>query len=256
MAIDGVSRPHVLVGQSPACDLELTDPCVSRRHCAVDAAERVRITDLGSTNGTSINGVALGLAYLSGGETICIGDSELVLYAATEADEICTASPSKSFGGRRGVKAPQMSALYPRLSQLARSEVAVLIEGETGTGKEVLAEALHAASPRAKGPFVVFDCTAVPSSLFEAELFGHDRGAFTGANAARRGLFEAAHGGTLLIDEIGDLDLALQARLLRALDQHKVRRVGGQRLDRSGCPRARVDAARSGPHGPGGSLPR
>jgi transcriptional regulator with GAF, ATPase, and Fis domain len=102
----------------------------------------------------------------------------------------------------------------------------VVIEGETGTGKEVLAEALHAASPRAGGPFVVFDCTAVPPSLLESALFGHERGAFTGALAQRRGAFEEAHGGTLLVDEIGELDLTLQPRLLRAIERSEVQRVG------------------------------
>jgi transcriptional regulator with GAF, ATPase, and Fis domain len=105
----------------------------------------------------------------------------------------------------------------------------VLIEGETGTGKEVLAEALHEEGPLSKLPFVVFDCTAVPPSLVESELFGHEKGAFTGAVAKRRGVFELAHGGTLLIDEIGDLDISLQPKLLRVLERSEVRRVGGDR---------------------------
>jgi DNA-binding NtrC family response regulator len=107
--------------------------------------------------------------------------------------------------------------------------VPVVIEGETGTGKEVLAEAIHEASERGTGPFVVFDCTAVPPTLVESELFGHERGAFTGAVAARKGVFEQAHGGTLLIDEIGDLELTLQPKLLRALERSEIRRVGGDR---------------------------
>jgi DNA-binding NtrC family response regulator len=122
-----------------------------------------------------------------------------------------------------------MRRLYPLCGKLAKSSVAVVIEGETGTGKEVLAEALHDAGPRASGPFVVFDCTAVAPSLIEAELFGHERGAFTGAASTRRGVFEQASGGTLLIDEIGDLDLALQPKLLRALERGEIRRVGGDR---------------------------
>jgi DNA-binding NtrC family response regulator len=107
--------------------------------------------------------------------------------------------------------------------------VPVVIEGETGTGKEILAEALHEQGPRAAGPFVVFDCTAVLPGLVEAELFGHERGAFTGAVGQRKGLFEQAHGGTLLVDEIGDLDAALQPKLLRAVERGEVRRVGGDR---------------------------
>jgi DNA-binding NtrC family response regulator len=111
--------------------------------------------------------------------------------------------------------------------RLASSVVPVVIEGETGTGKEVLAESLHEQGPRRSGPFVVFDCTAVPPTLVESELFGHERGAFTGAVATRKGVFEQAHTGTLLIDEIGDLDLALQPKLLRVIERSEVRRVGG-----------------------------
>src|SRR5262249_15817672 len=118
--------------------------------------------------------------------------------------------------------------LYPLCEKLANSNVPVILEGETGTGKELLAEALHQAGPRAGAAFVVFDCTAVPPSLVESELFGHERGAFTAAVGSRRGVFEQAHRGTLLIDEIGDLDGALQPKLLRALERSEVRRVGGE----------------------------
>jgi DNA-binding NtrC family response regulator len=123
----------------------------------------------------------------------------------------------------------EMRSLYALCDRLAKSAVPVIIEGETGTGKEALAEALHEASPRNGGPFVVFDCTAIAPNLVESELFGHERGAFTGAVAMRRGVFEQAQGGTLLIDEIGDLDLHLQPKLLRVLERSEVRRVGGDR---------------------------
>ena len=126
-----------------------------------------------------------------------------------------------------------MRRLYGLCERLAASDVPIVIEGETGTGKEVLAEALHEASGRASGPFVVFDCTAVPPNLVESELFGHERGAFTGAVAQRKGVFEQAHGGTLLIDEIGDLDPTLQPKLLRAIERSEVRRVGGDRWVRA-----------------------
>jgi DNA-binding NtrC family response regulator len=227
LEIAATTRPHVLAGQSPICDLLLRDPWASRRHLALDAGDRLRVTDLGSTNGTRVNGVSIGHAFLVGGETIRIGDTEIVVQANAQPPTTgAQALESTSFGPVLGAS-PQMRVLYPRMAHIAQSDVPVVIEGETGTGKEVVAEAIHAASRRASGPFVVFDCTAVPASLFEAELFGHERGSFTGATSTRKGLFEAADGGTLLIDEIGDLDLALQSRLLRALDQHEVRRVGG-----------------------------
>jgi transcriptional regulator with GAF, ATPase, and Fis domain len=124
-----------------------------------------------------------------------------------------------------------MRRLYPLCERLAASRIPAIIEGETGTGNEVLAESLHEVGG-AKGPFVVFDCTTVSASLVEAELFGHERGAFTGAVASRPGVFEEADGGTLLIDEIGDLDLALQAKLLRVIDRSELRRVGGQKTIR------------------------
>src|SRR5207237_10768816 len=119
--------------------------------------------------------------------------------------------------------------LYPLGHKLADANVPVVIEGETGTGKEALAESIHEMGPRASGPFVVFDCTAIPQNLLESELFGHERGAFTGAVALRKGVFEQADGGTLLIDEIGDLDLTLQPKLLRAIERSEIRRVGGDR---------------------------
>jgi DNA-binding NtrC family response regulator len=119
-----------------------------------------------------------------------------------------------------------MQRLYPLCERIATSTVPCIIEGETGTGKEILAESIHEQGPRAAGPFVVFDCTAVPQNLLEAELFGHERGAYPGAADARAGVFEEAHGGTLLIDEIGELDLALQPKLLRAVERSEVRRVG------------------------------
>jgi len=136
-------------------------------------------------------------------------------------------SPATHFGRMLGASVA-MRRLYPLCERLAMTNVPVIIEGETGTGKEVLAESLHDQGPRAREPFTVFDCTAVPPNLVEAALFGHERGAFTGATELRQGVFEQAHGGTLLIDEIGDLELELQAKLLRAIERSEVRRIGGK----------------------------
>jgi len=124
-------------------------------------------------------------------------------------------------------QSPAMVEVYKLVARVARLDTTVLVQGETGTGKELVARAIHYASPRADGPFVVVDCTALPEALFESELFGHERGAFTGALSARRGLFETAAGGTCFLDEIGDLSPALQAKLLRALQEQAIRRVGG-----------------------------
>jgi two-component system, NtrC family, response regulator HydG len=229
--IDGSLPGSLLVGQSPVCDFRLSDPHVSRRHATFDlSGSELSLTDLGSTNGTRVNGVAIGTARLEGGEQILIGQSLISVVRVTGSRQE-PASTHERFGKLQG-KSPEMRRLYPLLERLAQTNVPVVIEGETGTGKEVVAEALHAASPRARGPFIVFDCTTVAPTLVEAELFGHERGAFTGAVSARRGVFEQAHGGTLLIDEIGDLELTLQPKLLRALERSEVKRIGSDRPSR------------------------
>src|ERR1019366_9225234 len=120
--------------------------------------------------------------------------------------------PTATRFGRMIGASIEMRRLYPLCERIAQSDIPVIIGGETGTGKEVLAESIHEQSKRANGPFMVFDCTAVPPSLLESELFGHERGAFTGAVQMRKGLFEQAHVGTVFIDEIGDLDIALQPK--------------------------------------------
>ncbi|HLK40862.1 MAG TPA: sigma 54-interacting transcriptional regulator, partial [Polyangiaceae bacterium] len=181
---------------------------------------------LQSTNGTFVDGLRIVEAYVRGGEIVRCGSTALRL-EVDEAAETPQLSTAIRFGSTLGAS-QAMRRLYPFCDKLSRSRLPVIIEGETGTGKEVLAESIYEAGD-AKGPFVVFDCTTISANLVEAELFGHERGAFTGATAARPGVFEEADGGTLLIDEIGDLDLALQAKLLRALDRGEVRRVGGQK---------------------------
>jgi len=218
----------ILIGKSHTCGLRLTDEMVSQRHIAVElTGEGVRVTDLESTNGTMVNGVQIGEATLLGGERLQIGDTVISFEAAAETTE----QPlplATSFGRVLGASCA-MRRLYPLCKRLAASHVPAVIEGETGTGKEVLAEALHEAGARTAGPFVVFDCTTVPRNLIDAALFGHERGAFTGATESRRGVFEQADGGTLLLDEIGDLELDMQSKLLRALERAEVQRVGSSR---------------------------
>jgi DNA-binding NtrC family response regulator len=221
---------RMLAGQSDVCDLVIADRRVSRRHLAFElAGDALRVTDQGSSNGSFVNGLRV-LDFLArGGEEVALGDTTLVVERVAASPDPSAVSTRTSFGRLVGAS-PAMRALYPLCERLAQADVTVLIEGETGTGKEMLAESIHEASARASGPFVVFDCTTVAPSLLESELFGHERGAFTGAGAAREGLFEQASGGTLLIDEIGDLEPALQPKLLRAIERGEVRRVGGQKL--------------------------
>jgi DNA-binding NtrC family response regulator len=226
--LDGSQPSRVLIGQSPACELRLSDPLASRRHAALEiAGQHLRIKDLGSTNGTVVDGLSVIEANLQGGETLRIGGSTILVERGPAPPPAALAMTTR-FGRVLGWSR-EMRRLYPLCDRLAASDIPVIIEGETGTGKEVLAESLHEEGPRAAGPFVVFDCTAVPPNLVESELFGHERGAFTGAVTTRKGVFEQAHGGTLLIDEIGELDVALQPKLLRSLERTEIRRVGGDR---------------------------
>jgi two-component system response regulator HydG len=224
------ARPSpLLVGHSGSCELRLVDRHVSRRHASVDVSgSRLHLLDLGSTNGTFVNEVAVVDAYLRGGERLRLGETTLEV-ALLDAATVVHLPQATSYGRLIGAST-EMRRLYPLCEKLAGANVAVLIEGETGTGKELLAESLHENGPRASAPFVVFDCTAVSSALVESELFGHERGAFTGAVATRKGVFEQAHTGTLLIDEIGDLDASLQPKLLRAIERSEIRRVGGDQL--------------------------
>jgi DNA-binding NtrC family response regulator len=228
LSIDGSAPSRALIGKSAICQLCLTDPKVSRRHLALDVlGDALRLTDLGSTNGTLVSGVRLVEVLVDGGgELVRLGDS--VLRVTRVAPALVAMPTGDSFGRVIGAS-PEMRRLYPLCERLAASDVPLVIEGETGTGKELLAESLHERGARANGPFVVFDCTAVPANLIEATLFGHERGAFTGAVAANKGLFQEASGGTLLIDEVGDLDVALQPKLLRAIERAEVRPLGGNR---------------------------
>jgi len=225
--LDPNTPSRILLGTSEVCELRLTDPTVSRRHAAFEAAgKRYRLTDLHSTNGTFVDGVCVVEVYVRGGEIVRCGSTAMRL----EVDEAVAPPPLSSairFGSMLGASVA-MRRLYLLCERLAKSRLPIVIEGETGTGKEVLAESLFEASGT-QGPFVVFDSTTISPNLVEAELFGHERGAFTGATTSRPGVFEEATGGTLLIDEIGDLDLTSQAKLLRAIDRGEVRRIGAQK---------------------------
>ncbi len=215
------------IGSHPSNDLVLDDPTVSRFHCELVITEdRVRVRDLGSRNGTLGGGITIIDGSIGAGTTLVLGHSQIRVDIDSGRAEIA-ASERTSFGPIVGVS-PQMRELFSQLEKVAPSDATVLIEGETGTGKEGVAESIHDASPRAKRPFVVIDCSAIPANLLESELFGHEAGAFTGATARRIGAFEEASGGTLFLDEIGELPSELQPKLLRALESREIRRVGSR----------------------------
>jgi len=216
-----IGRRRLRIGSGHDADVLITDPLVSRLHCELEQTPAgVVLRDLGSTNGTLVGGAAIREAVMSPGVVAVLGNTRL--FVETDAPAAALAR----FGSAVSA-APAMAAVFAMLDKLAASEVTILLTGETGTGKDLLARAVHEQSPRGAGPLVVFDCGAVTASLIESELFGHEKGAFTGAVAERAGAFERAHGGTLFLDEIGELPFELQPRLLRALEQREVRRVGG-----------------------------
>lgn len=205
----------------------LNDPQVSRRHLSLSASpEGVVLEDLGSTNGTFWQGARVSRATVGNGATISVGSTQLVMQPA-EAPVI-EPSAEASFGGLVG-QSRAMRELFAVLALAAPSDATILIEGESGTGKEVAAHAVHAASARAQAPFVVVDCSSIPEGLIESYLFGHVKGAFTGAERSRDGAFVEASGGTLFLDELGELPLAAQAKLLRALEDQTVQPVGADR---------------------------
>jgi transcriptional regulator with GAF, ATPase, and Fis domain len=217
---------RLLLGTSPICDFRLTDARASRRHAAFELHRgRCMIVDQESTNGTTIDGIEITSAYVNEGQAIVIGNTTLRVMN-DDAPVQPHVSEETRFGRYIGASLV-MRRIYPLAERIAKSDIPVIIEGETGTGKEVFAEAIHEKGARAARPYVVFDCTTVAPSLLESELFGHEKGAFTGALTARKGVFEQAHGGTLLIDEIGDLPLQMQPKLLRAIERKEIRRVGG-----------------------------
>jgi DNA-binding NtrC family response regulator len=214
------------VGSGPGNDVLLSDPTISRRHLQIEPrVEGVILRDLGSTNGSFVQGARFAELTLGFGTEVTIGQTVLKYVPQEEPLEL-QPSDEESYGSLAG-RDPKLRKLFRLLADVAASDATVLIEGETGTGKELIAEEIHRHSPRRTGPFVVFDCGAVPKELIESALFGHLRGAFTGAVTDRPGAFEEADGGTLFLDEIGELAPEVQPALLRALDKRAVRPVGG-----------------------------
>jgi two-component system, NtrC family, response regulator GlrR len=217
---------EIAVGTNQGNDLVLTDPSVSRHHCVFSVQPRgYQLADLGSTNGTTVAGLGVERVWLKPGAMVDLGQTR-VRFDVLD-DRVRETLATEERWGRALGRSQAMRRLFALLPRLAATDSTVLLEGETGTGKSLLAEALHEASARRAAPFMVLDCGAIPPTLIESELFGHEKGAFTGAASARRGVFEAAAGGTVFLDEIGELPLDMQPRLLRALEDRQVRRVGG-----------------------------
>jgi transcriptional regulator with GAF, ATPase, and Fis domain len=218
-------RPEVTVGSLETNDLRLSDPTVSRNHLAIEVRpEGLRLRDLGSTNGTLVAGVRVVEGYVEPGCELVLGETYIRLSAGPEPVEI-PLYPGDRFGPLLGGSLA-MRQVFALLERAAQTQTTLLLLGETGTGKDLAAEAIHQASPRRSGPFVVVDCGSIPEALIESELFGHERGAFTGAVERRTGAFEAAHRGTVFLDEVGELPLALQPKLLRVLERRVIKPIG------------------------------
>jgi transcriptional regulator with GAF, ATPase, and Fis domain len=220
-----VIEGRTLVGSAPGVGIVIDDPTVSRLHAELDPrSDGLWVRDLGSRNGTFLEGLQITGGRIPQGGRLRIGSTEIVVEYGSERRPV-EIWPSTSFGRLIGGSVA-IRELFATLARLAPMDTSVLIHGETGTGKEVVARAIHEASARASKPFVVVDCAALPDNLLDAELFGHTKGAFTGAVGARIGAIEAAEGGTVFLDEIGELPISMQPKLLRVLESRTVRRIG------------------------------
>lgn len=221
-----LEKERVTLGRSTVCDLPLQDGSVSGIHCEVVAGpEGFLLRDLGSTNGIFMLGHRIRELYLRPGSEFQMGNN-LIRFESLDNVVKIPLSRSDHFGSVLGRSIP-MREVFAVLERVSTADLPVLLRGETGTGKELLASAVHSYSFRKNHPFVVLDCGAVPGDTIESTLFGHEKGAFTGAVDCRRGVFEEASGGTLFIDEVGELAVGLQPKLLRALEQQEIQRVGG-----------------------------
>ena len=215
-----------IIGTAAGCALVLSDDRVSGQHVSVRAVEsRFVVKDLGSTNGTWYEGSRITEVTLPAGSTLLAGKTALRIEPEAQPLDL-PPSQARRFGELVG-ESLAIREVFAVLERVALSDATLLVEGETGTGKELVARAIHDASDRRRGPFVAVDCGALPEGLLESELFGHVRGAFTGAANARAGTIKRAHGGTLFLDELGRISPTVQARLLRVLEERVVRPLGG-----------------------------
>jgi transcriptional regulator with GAF, ATPase, and Fis domain len=232
----------ITVGRSRACDITIDHPSVSREHAVFHGGRPVEVEDLGSTNGTTVGGTRVpkgSRMQVERGQVVVIGAAVLVIHGA--AEPLTAPAPRRPAppGGRPSTEGQPivvaddaMRELHRIVDLVAKGDLSVVLLGETGTGKDILADAIHRRSPRAASAYVRLNCAALPENLLESELFGYERGAFTGAVQAKPGLLEIADGGTLFLDEFAELPLTVQAKLLRVLENREITRVGGLRSRR------------------------
>jgi len=223
-----ITKPRVTGGRSMINDLVLGDKAISSTHFEIAAADDgYRLRDLDSTNGVFVGDLRVREIYLKPNMNFRVGHCDLRFQPTQEIVEI-PLSKRDSFEHVIG-SSVKMREIFATLEKVAPSELTAMITGETGTGKEMVARAIHTASPRKAKPFVVLDCGAIPRDLIESTLFGHEKGSFTGAVSQHQGCFEQASGGTIFLDEIGELPIDMQPKLLRVLENREVKRVGGDR---------------------------
>lgn len=216
---------RITLGSSPDNDVILDDQTISRVHATIEVNESGYILrDNDSKNGTFVSGLRIREVYLASGTNFRLGDTTIRFETTGVGVEVHFSGKEK-FGSLLG-KSLAMREIFSMLERVSPTDATVLIEGESGTGKELVAEAIHQNSSRKDGPLIVIDCSAIPRDLIESELFGHIKGAFTGATGTRKGAFEAAQGGTLFLDELGELAVDLQPKLLRALEKREIKPVG------------------------------
>jgi transcriptional regulator with PAS, ATPase and Fis domain len=245
-------QKEILLGRAAECPVSLEDPSISRRHAILRLGPPITIEDLGSANGTLLYESPPGEnelpkastdhlrtrrirprepAPIELGDTVLLGAVVVYLQQAPPTNDAQARGSPPGTPSQQGrspvIEDPEMKRLYRMIHRVADSNISVLLLGETGVGKEVVAEAIHRASPRAERPYLRLNCAAFSEQLLESELFGYERGAFSGATQAKPGLLETANGGTVLLDEVGELPLSTQAKLLRVLEDRQVLHLGG-----------------------------
>ncbi len=218
-----ITEKVLMIGRSARGDLTLSDKTVSNFHLEIESSPTgIHVRDMGSTNGTRVDGQRIQSLILEIGSEIQIGNTILKVFIEEETTPVLPPALGSLVG-----KSPKMQEVYHWIRKGAKGDAAILIQGETGCGKEVVAREIHRLSDRTEAPLITIDCSAIPKDLIESELFGHEKGSYTGATSQRKGAFEQAQGGTVFLDEIGELPIDMQPKLLRVLEEKHFKRIGG-----------------------------